>query len=57
MVINKQAFFVVKMAKNLEAKSAVERKAVMDELPPKAKVLVQQALTIFANNKRKSNGK
>lgn len=54
MIINKQADFVVRIARNLQDKTKEERDAAMAALSPKIQSLVRTALTVF--NKRKQDG-
>lgn len=53
-VINAQAKFIVRFAKNLENKSAVERKLIMDDLPPKTQKLIRHAQAVFAKQRRET---
>lgn len=55
MIIDKQAFFVVKIAKNVEKKPAQERQAIMDSLTPKTRTLVNQARAIFAGKRKETH--
>lgn len=50
-VINKQGFFVVRMAKNIEQMDTEHRVAALQALHPKIRTLVNQALLIFAKKR------
>lgn len=52
LVINKQAIFVVRMAKNLQLCTATQRKEVLAQMDPKVTRLVNTALRVMSEKKR-----
>lgn len=54
ILINKQADFVVRFARNLESKPLEERLYILNDVPPKTRQLLNKALAIFANKRSKT---
>lgn len=50
-VVNKQAFFIVRMAKNVQAMTTEDRLKALAAMPPKVRGLVNQAISIFDRKK------
>lgn len=50
-VINKQAMFIIRMAKNMEVLGTQERVAALSAMHPKVRMLVNQAMLIFAKKR------
>lgn len=55
MIIDKQADFVIRMAKNLEQRSPEHLANVMEQLHPKARKLVNLAFVALAKKRMKQN--
>lgn len=56
MLVNKQAFFSVRFARNLMKKTPAERSVILDQLSSKARSLVSAAITAISNKEKKANG-
>lgn len=50
-VINKQGFFIVKMAQNIEKMPAERRVEALSRLDPKIKMLVSQAMNLLSKKR------
>lgn len=50
-IINKQAFFIVRMARNLQDMTPQNRQAALAAMPTKVRGLVNQAIMIFDKKK------